>query len=326
MAQPERWPAVTSEKRLHIRRPVILLVCLAVLALSVGALAIVVLGNGGGEIYEPSFADKITEGEPVYIFGVHPLHNPQRLNEVYQPVVDYINARIHGARLTLEASRSYAAFEEKLLKERKFGFALPNPYQMVLSTEAGYRIFGQMSNEGRFRGLLIVRADSGIKVIGDLKGKVVAYPAPTALGATMMPQYYIHTHGLDVRKDIRNIYVGSQESSIMSAYLGNSAAAATWPGPWELFAQSHPEIARELVVRWETPPMPNNGLVVRDDMPEALVEEVSSLLFGLHRTEEGRAIMARVGVPRFDPASEDTYQPVRDFLARYREAIGDVPQ
>jgi len=298
----------------------------AVLLVAAAVTLALALGAGESEPYEPSFADSVTGGDPVYIFGVHPLHNPQHLHEVYQPVVDYVNARISGARLVLEASRNYAAYDEKLLKERKFHFALPNPYQMVQSTEVGYRIFGQMSNEGRFRGLILVRADSGITQVPDLKGKVVAYPAPTALGATMMPQYYLHTHGLDVRTDVKNIYVGSQESSIMSVYLGTSAAAATWPGPWELFAKSRPEIARDLMVRWETEPMPNNGLVVRDDVPPALAADVARLLFGLWQTEEGRPIMEQVGVPRFDPADDATYQPVRDFLKLYRETIGEVPQ
>ena len=142
-------------------------------AAAVAALAMV-FGAGESEPYEPSFADAVTGGDPVYIFGVHPLHNPQRLHEVYQPVVDYVNVRIGGARLVLEASRNYAAFDEKLLTERKFHFALPNPYQMVLATQTGYRIFGQMSNEGRFRGLILVRADSGITQVPDLKGRVVA--------------------------------------------------------------------------------------------------------------------------------------------------------
>ena len=46
-----------------------------------------------------------------------------------------------------------------------------------------------------------------------------------------MPQYYLHQQGIDVNRDIQNAYVGSQESSIMNAYLGQSAAGVTWPPP-----------------------------------------------------------------------------------------------
>ncbi|MEI6558924.1 MAG: phosphate/phosphite/phosphonate ABC transporter substrate-binding protein [Rhodospirillaceae bacterium] len=276
--------------------------------------------------YQPEVSESAPVSLPVYLVGPHPLHNPQHLFEVYQPVIDYLNARLPGVRLELEASRSYAVYDGKLLKERKFHFAMPNPKQTVEATAAGYRVFGKMSDEDPFRGLVIVRTDSGIRTVGDLKGKTVSYPAPTALAATMMPQYYLHSHGLDVRTDIRNLYVGSQESSIMSVYLGTSAAGATWPGPWKLFVQAHPDYARMLEVRWETPPLPNNGWVVRGDVPPELARRFAELLFGLPDSAEGRALMAAVGVARFEPADDATYQPVRTFLDRYRETIGPVPE
>ncbi len=311
-----------------LRRPLVIIGGIA--ALTAGAFAAVVgwglLAGTGERGYLPEVSDSAPASDPVYLVGPHPLHNPQHLFEVYQPVLDSLNARIKGARLELEASRNYAVYDEKLLKERKFAFAMPNPKQMVEAAGAGYRIFGQMSNEDPFRGLIVVRKDSGLREVADLKGKTVSYPAPTALAATMMPQFYLHTHGLDVRSDIHNLYVGSQESSIMSVYLGTSAAGATWPGPWKLFAKAHPDYAAMLEVRWETPPMPNNGWVVRDDVPPGVARQFAEMLFALPESEEGRALMAKVGVARFEPADDATYQPVREFLQRYREAIGQVPE
>jgi len=313
-----------ARRRMAVIVGIGLAVLVAIAAFAVLAL-ILFRHHSDDEHYMPAASGAITDGEPVYLFGIHPLHNPQLLFEVYHPLIDYVNARLHGGKLELEASRNYAAYEEKLLKERRFHFALPNPYQSVLATKVGYRVFGQMGDNDLFRGIILVRADSGIKDVPDLKGKVVSYPAPTALAATMMPQYYLHTHGLDVRTDIKNIYVGSQESSIMSVYLGTSAAGATWPVPWNLFEAAHPDIAKLLVVRWTTDTLPNNGLLVRDDVPKAVADQVIELLLTLRNSDEGRRIMARIGVPRFEPANDATYQPVRDFLARYQETIGQVP-
>ncbi len=75
-----------------------------------------------------------------------------------------------------------------------------------------------MGDDENFRGIIIVRKDSHFNQVRDLKGKAVSFPASTALAATMMPQYYMQTHGLDVTKDIDIRYVGSQESSIMSVF------------------------------------------------------------------------------------------------------------
>lgn len=275
--------------------------------------------------YVPEFTAKPTEGETEYVFAVHPLHNPEHLFEVYGPLVDYLNTHIEGARFHLEASRNYAEFDKKLYA-RQFHFALPNPYQTINSLEHGYRIFGKMGDDQNFRGIILVRRDSGIHKISDLKGKAVSFPAPTALAATMMPQYYLHTHGLDVNRDIETRYVGSQESSIMNVHLGYVAAGATWPPPWLAFSREHPDIARQLVVQWQTGTLPNNGLVVRDDVPSALANKVASLLFTLHKTEEGKTILARMPLSRFEPANEATYEPVREFLHEFAATVRPLPK
>lgn len=101
----------------------------------------------------------------------------------------------------------------------------------------------------------------------------------------------------------------------MNAYLGSVAAAATWPPPWRKFQTDEPAKAAELTVKWETDSLPNNALIARDDVPPAVVEQVASLLFSLHESDEGRALLARLPLSRFEPATDDTYAPVRTFLA-----------
>ena len=258
-----------------------------------------------------------------YLFGVHPLHNPGRLLEVYGPLMDYLNAHLDGVSFSLEASRNYADYEKKLFAGR-FQFALPNPYQTVMALKHGYRVFGKMGDDQNFRGIILVRRDSSIKEVADLKGKAVSFPAPTALAGTMMPQYYLYAHGIDVNREIQILYVGSQESSIMNAYLGKSAAAATWPPPWMVFSREHPEIARELKIQWQTESLVNNGLVVRQDVPESLTARVAKLLFALHATAEGRAILARMSLSRFEAADEQTYMPVRQFLHKFSVDVRPV--
>ena len=192
-------------------------------------------GKGGDNTYEPVTDFKTVSVSDEYVIGIHPLHNPQRLIEVYGPIIDYINRNIPEAQFKLEASRNYAEYEKKLYAGH-FAFAMPNPYQTLQSLKHGYHVFGKMGDDDMFRGIILVRRDSGINTVADLKGKVVSYPSDTALAATMMPQYYLHTHGIDVNRDIENRYVGSQESSIENVLRGHVAAGATWPVPWNSFS------------------------------------------------------------------------------------------
>ncbi len=182
-----------------------------------------------------------------------------------------------------------------------------------------------MGDDDQFRGIFLVRRDSAIHEVADLNGKVVSFPAKTALAAAMLPQYFLQEHGLPIGT-YEARYVGSQESSIMNAYLGDSAAAATWPPPWIAFQKDHPDRAAQLKVAWRTESLPNNGLVARDDFPPALLHKVAAILFSLQQSSDGRALLERLPLSRFEPASEATYQPVRDFVAHFSKTVRVLPE
>ncbi len=274
-------------------------------------------------VYKPQYSSNSVISKKTYIFGIHPLHNPTKLFEVYQPLIDYLNENLKDITITLEASTNYDEYDKKLFSGH-FDFSLPNPYQTVESTKYGYTIFGKMADDENFRGIILVRKDSTIKEISDLKGKNISYPAPTALAATMMPQRFLHDNGLDINKDVKNLYVGSQESSIMNLFLNESSAAATWPPPWITFQKERPEIAKELEVKWETTSLPNNGLVAKNNIDSKLVEKVASLIFNLNNTQKGKEILNSMELSKFEKADYKTYESVRTFLDKFEKEIRPI--
>ena len=296
-------------------------IALATLLLCVVALAGGCGESGGQAGYQPRIGDKpaTAPARKEYLFGVHPLHNPSLLFERFGPIVDVLNARIPEAHFSLEASRNYEEFDKKLYA-RHFDLALPNPYQTINALKHGYRVFGKMGDDAMFRGIILVRRDSAIRNVADLKGKAVSFPAKSALAATMLPQHYLNDHGLAIEL-YESRYVGSQESSIMNAYLGNTAAGATWMPSWSAFEKDHPGYAAQLKVQWTTDALPNNGLVARDDFPPQLLERVAAILFSLQDSSSGREMLARLPLSRFETASEETYRPVRDFVAHFSRSV-----
>ena len=292
-------------------------------------LGLLALGGCGqsrqAEEYVPQYSQTppTSSARHEYVFAVHPLHNPERLHEMFGPIMDYLDENTPGAVFRLEASRDYAAFNEKLYG-RAFDFALPNPYQTVMALKHGYRVFGKMGDDENFRGIILVRRDSPVQNVSDLKGQAVSFPAPTALAATMLPQYFLHSLGLDVMRDVEIRYVGSQESSMMNVYLGNVAAGATWPPPWAAFSRERPDVAEALKVMWVTEMLPNNSLVVRDDVAADIAGQVEKLLLGLHEHAQGQAWLEKMALSRFEPATSATYEPVRAFLRRFNDEVRPV--
>ena len=262
------------------------------------------------------------KGDRVYILGVHPLHNPSKLIDVYGPLADYLSEQLPGIKIQVEASKNYPAYDKKIEKER-FDFSLPNPYQTIKSLDNFYQVINQVGERDLFRGLVLVRKDSNIKKVKHLNGKKIAYPAPTALAATMMPQLFLQKHGLDLRKT-KTLYVGSQESSIMNVYLGHTSASATWTIPWLDLQKNQPEIADELQVAWTTDSLPNNSFMYhRKKVPLETALQVQKILSNLHTHSVGQGLLKKMNVDRFYFAENKTYGPVVDFILDFEQILGD---
>jgi phosphonate transport system substrate-binding protein len=269
-----------------------------------------------GESYEPNFA---TDGrDDTVTFGILPQHNPDFLHRIYTPLVDYLNATA-GATFRLVASRDYATFERRL-EQGAFDFALSNPYQAIRAAAAGYRIFGKVSRDEDFCGLILTRRATPIRSITDLRGKTISYPAPTAVAAAMMSQYYLHRHGVALNAT-RPIYVGSMESAIESVVIGASDAGSIWPDPWLKYQRSKPRQARLLEVRWRTPHLVNNALLVRDTIPAAVSNRVIAALSRLRASAPGQRLLAQAMFAGFEGADDRTYDPVRRFLRDFSRTV-----
>ncbi|MDD2799216.1 MAG: PhnD/SsuA/transferrin family substrate-binding protein [Bacteroidales bacterium] len=272
----------------------------------------------------PKFSDKpLAEAIPLYSFAVHPLHNPAKLIQSYQPLIDYLNMNVKGAQFYLEASRDYANFESKYRKKTP-EFLLPNPIQTIDAMKYGYNVIAMAGEPNDFKGLFIVRKDSRILEPSDLIGKSISYPSSTALAACIMPQYFLYKHGIDVNKDITNRYVGSQESSIMNVNLKNTDAGATWPTPWFSFLKDHPKEASQLKVIWQTESLINNSVMVRSDVPDSIQMKVCSLLLHLNSTEKGQNILSNMFVSHFILSHNEDYEIARKYIEIFQKEVRPV--
>ena len=113
---------------------------------------------------------------------------------------------------------------------------------------------------------------------------------------------------------------------MMNVYLASSAAGATWPPPWRMFQQQHPDEASKLRVIWETPSLINNSVMVRDDVPETVRQRIQQLFLDLPKTVEGKKILADMETASFYPANDTSYDIVRKYVARFEAEVRPVEQ
>lgn len=296
---------------------------------SVLAAALLLAGCDGATApaaYTPTLAPApaARSGIVEYKFGVTPMSNFRNVYDVFQPIVDYLNARLPDARLVLEVPRGLAEHDEQL-RRRQFAFALSNPWHTWSAVQRGdYLIVAKIADDDAFRGIWIVRKDSGIGQLADFKGKDVSFPPKSALAATMMTRLQLKQAGVDPERDIRANYVGSQHASIMQVYTRGAAAGATWPLAWKTFQRLHPAEANELEARYPTAPLVNQGIAARKDVPPELARRVAHLMAAMHESQEGRALLAAVPVERFALSGAADYAVVETFMGKYRAVFPNI--
>jgi phosphonate transport system substrate-binding protein len=274
----------------------------------------------------PSFAQGYKPGgsartEDALIFGIHPYSNPKDLFEAYEPVARYLERKIPGIRVEIEASRDYADYEAKLAAGR-FHLALPNPYETLLSLKHGYGVIAKMTPDDDFRGLIIVRKDRRIKALPQLAGGTVSFPSPTAVAGTMLPLWMLHGQGLVSGKTFNAKFVGSQFSSILNAYAGDVDACGSTVRFWRVWSRDNPDKAAEMEVLARTESLPHNAVVARHDVDKALTARIAKVLAGMDSDPALDQSQFKQDQAHFELAGDASYQPMREFLVRYDQAIG----
>ncbi len=257
-----------------------------------------------------------------YAFGVLPVHNAVQLFETYQPLIDEINRQVSGFTVRLETARDYPAYEKKVV-DRKLDFAMLGPHLVIPAESFGYHIVARAG--GNVRGLIIVRKDSHIRKVRDLKGAYISFGARTDLTGSMMQKVFLRDAGLDIDRLAKPKYVGSQESALMNVYFDLSAAGCVSESTWSAFHHAKPAYAEQLEVRWATAPLVGLGIMAQNDVPRDHVRQLVRALYQLHESQEGHDILERIRFSKFQPAGPETYDPVWEFLNDYRRMFGRTP-
>jgi phosphonate transport system substrate-binding protein len=274
-----------------------------------------------GEVSPLSYSDKPVSENVKYSIAIHPLHNPQKLFHVFGPLIKYLNENVPNLKAKLVASKNYSEFD-KSVKAQEYDFILPNPYQTLLAMDVGYNVIAKQGDDFNFKGIFIVRNDSPIRSVRDLKGKTISYPAKTALAAAMMPQVYLYENGVNPFLEMKQSYVGSQESAIINAFIKKSDIAATWPIPWFAFQREIPHKAKFLKVIWETESLINNSFMAHSRVPKKIADAVAKALAKIHETNTGHEILHRMEISKYELANNDDYLTVKKMLDRHSKIEG----
>jgi phosphonate transport system substrate-binding protein len=180
--------------------------------------------------------------------------------------------------------------------------------------------------EGRdsYQSTLIVRAGSGITLDQVLAcGKRFDFGIGDAqsTSGTLAPMAFLfNPRGIDPAQCFKTVRSANHQANAFAVATGVVDVATSNTVNTVFLARQNPQIAAQIQEIWQSPPIPESGIVVREDLDPAMKEKLRSffLTYGQGEGAEAarqRSVLAGLNYSRFNAADDSYLNPVREMVA-----------
>ena len=139
-----------------------------------------------------------------------------------------------------------------------------------------------------YYGMIIVRDDSKIRSVGDMKGKRLAFVEKNTMAGYLHPLAYFKKHGIDYQTYFKEFYfTGTHEDVVYDILDRKADVGAVKSTILVRLAEEDPKVANGLFIISRTPPVPENSLAVRHDLSPSLKAKIRTVLLNMHEDPEG---------------------------------------
>lgn len=243
------------------------------------------------------------------VFGFLPAYTPEKLVITFEPLVDYLAAKLR-LPIKLETAPDFPEFVRRAHDAHRYDFLFTAPHLYYLARErAGYRAVAQVKG-GELRATIVVLNDGDITAPHQLMGKRLASIEPLAV-ITVLARAKLSAVGLDLDKDLEIITTPSHDASLQ-ALLRKRTHAAVLPSPF--FNQRlNPELKAKLRVLAETETVPQMPVSVASWVPDGVVTQLRDALIDMAKTPDGAMVLKRLGWEGFVETEPDDYADMARF-------------
>lgn len=236
-----------------------------------------------------------------------PSQNADTLEAKAKPLEKLLGDKL-GIPVEVSVSTDYnTVIEAMASKKVDVGFLPPTAY--VLAKEKGAaevilqaQRFGVNDETGAptdeladfYKSMIIVKKDSAIQSVADLKGKKIAYQNVTSSAGFVWPAATLMDAGLDPLKDVQAITVKGHDQGVLAVLNGDVDAAAIFQDARNIVIKDYPKVFEDTRVLAFTDKIPNDTISVRSDMNKEWMEKIQQAFIDIAADTEGHAIVKEI--------------------------------
>lgn len=215
-----------------------------------------------------------------------------------------------GASVIVSSKPDFRSFAETLRQE-EYDIALIQPFDYVNAHDK-HNYLPLVCRGEPLKMIVIVKNDSPIRKLSDLKGRIIANP-PEVAAVSRLTSKALKEAGLNPISDVKREYGKTHFSCAQSVLIGTADACGTAPQALRNF-EKEKKLASHFRVIHESTPFPNVLLVVHKRVPKKDREILRKTILAWPNTAEGRKILDVGEFTHFIDVKDKDYDPVRAFL------------
>jgi phosphonate transport system substrate-binding protein len=241
------------------------------------------------------------EGDKPVRIGIMPTGTMRALIEKYQPLMEYM-ARKTGRPFELHPLNSY----DEIIRELKSGeidggvFGSFKAYEALTTIGAVPVARPEKGGISSYRGIVIVRKDSGFRKIEDLKGKTFDFVSNGTSAGYVFPLALLRQRKIDPGTFFSGTtYAGKHEIALAKVLNKEIDGAAMKDVVFETQAKSDPRVNAELIVLHKSESFPDATFMFRKETSAPVIKAVRQVLLAMEKDTDGKPVLRSIGADRF---------------------------
>ena len=252
------------------------------------------------------------------ILGLYPSEKPSNMVEALRPCLNAVEAAMAAelgqkVEIRIQMLSDYVtALNALVAGEVDFARVGPASYVLGKKEQPGLELLATENSHGgvTFEGLIVVRDDSDLHSVADLKGRSFAFVSERSTLGRFFPQAYLAKAGITA-KDLGDYdYVGHHEAVGLAVWAGRYDAGALNSRMYRKLLDRGLKL--RVIASFENVTRP---WVARAGLPVGIAASLRRALLGLDEPE----ILATLGFDGFLPAQDTYYEPTRRLIAEHIE-------
>lgn len=236
--------------------------------------------------------------------GIVPQQSAKKLARLWTPICSYLSEKV-GHEIRFSTANDIPTFEKRVL-EGQYDIAYMNPYHYTVFHERpGYNAIAKQKDK-KIKGILVVPKDSTITNLEELDGSTLAFPAPAAFAASVLPRAKMAKDGINITPK----YVSSHDSVYLTVSRNLFPAGG---GVQRTLNNTAPAVNEKLKILWTTPGYTPHAIATHPDLDKDLKNKLQQALIDMNTDPKGQALLKTINFKGVEKAENKDWDDVRDL-------------